>query len=78
MVLSILIACNRNNSTYGTLNLKKIKIFKINIVTLNKYNFAKMETENINILVKPQSTYINPYTDFGFKKLLAKKQVKIY
>jgi len=35
-----------------------------------------METENINILVKPQSTYINPYTDFGFKKLFGEEASK--
>ena len=29
-----------------------------------------------NILVKPQSTYINPYTDFGFKKLFGEEGSK--
>jgi len=29
-----------------------------------------------NILVKPESTYINPYTDFGFKKLFGEEGSK--
>jgi len=33
-----------------------------------------METDDI--LVKPQSTYINPYTDFGFKKLFGEEGSK--
>ncbi|MEI6140139.1 MAG: PD-(D/E)XK nuclease family transposase [Mariniphaga sp.] len=35
-----------------------------------------MEAEMNNILVKPQSTYINPYTDFGFKKLFGEEGSK--
>jgi predicted transposase/invertase (TIGR01784 family) len=35
-----------------------------------------METENYNTPVKPQSTYINPYTDFGFKKLFGEEGSK--
>ncbi len=35
-----------------------------------------METEISNIIVKPQSIYINPYTDFGFKKLFGEEGSK--
>ncbi len=40
------------------------------------YKFATMETEMNNILVRPQTTYINPYTDFGFKKLFGEEGSK--
>ena len=35
-----------------------------------------METDVNGILVKPQSTFINPYTDFGFKKLFGEEGSK--
>jgi len=35
-----------------------------------------METEIDDIIVKPQTTFINPYTDFGFKKLFGEEGSK--
>ena len=58
--------------TFGETLYKTLK----NIVYLKIDKFATMETEMNNILVKPQSTYINPYTDFGFKKLFGEEGSK--
>jgi len=43
---------------------------------LKHFKKLAMETEINNILVKPDSIFINPYTDFGFKKLFGEEGSK--